>query len=115
MGYFHDTVPEYMTSGVAENVDIYLLAKCVELLNSIKETGVEPDYLQVYRLSYDAAENILTIRHEQEQPEYAKEVSFVLPPGVLPYEGKPYYMDEAFGKTVGEKQTERGKIYAPYV
>jgi len=83
-----------MTYGVAENVDIYLLAKCVEMLNSMKETGIEADYLQVYRLIYDAAENVLTIRHSQEQPEYAKEVSFVLPSGVLPYEGMLYYIDE---------------------
>lgn len=94
MGYFRDTVPEYMTSGVAENVDIYLLAKCVELLNSMKETGIEPDYLQVYRLSYDSVTNVLTIQHTQEEPDYSNESSFVLPPGVLPYEGKLYYMDE---------------------
>lgn len=95
MGYFYEPNNDiYMTSGIAENVDSYLLVKCIELLNCLKEKGVNPDYLQVYRVSYNKETNVLTIRHTQEQPDYENVVSFELPSGVLPYTGKIYYMDE---------------------
>ena len=94
MRYFYEPKETYMTSRVAENVDCYLLVKCIELLNCLKEKGVEPDYLQVYRFSYNKETNVLTIRHTQEQPDYENVVSFDLPSGVLLYTGKIYYMDE---------------------
>lgn len=94
MRYFYEPKETYMTSGVAENVDCYLLVKCIELLNCLKEKGVKPDYLQVYRFSYNKETNVLTIRHSQEQPDYVNEVSFEVPSDVLAYDGKIYYMDE---------------------
>lgn len=94
MGYFYEPNDIFMTSGIAEHVDSYLLVKCIELLNCLKEKGVNPDYLQVYRFSYNKETNVLTIRHTQEQPDYENEVSFELPSVVLPYTGKIYYMDE---------------------
>lgn len=94
MNYFYEPKETYMTSGIAENVDSYLLVKCIELLNCLKEKGVKPDYLQVYRLVYNDETKVLMIRHSQENPDYTNEVSFELPSDVLSYDGKIYYMDE---------------------
>lgn len=93
MRYFYEPVEEYMTSGVATNVHGYLLIKCIEMLAGMKAQGVEPDYLQVYRLSYSEQEKVLTIQHSQEEPDYENTVSFELPFGVKPYTGKLYYID----------------------
>ena len=65
----------------------------------MKEQYIEPDYLQVYHMSYNEEENILTIRHSQEEPDFEQEVSFVLPEGVEPYEGKVYYIDDVSHRT----------------
>lgn len=100
MKYFYNPVDEYLTKGVAENVHGYLLLKCIEMLACMKEKNIEPDYLQVYRLSYDEHEKLLTIRHSQEEPDYVNEVSFTLPFGVKPYEGKLYYIDDGDHRTI---------------
>lgn len=100
MRYFYDPVPEYMTKGVAENVHGYLLLKCLELLACMKEKNVEPDYLQVYQLSYNEQDKLLSIRHSQEEPDYMNEILFSLPFGVKPYEGKVYYIDDGTHRTM---------------
>ena len=94
MEYFYEPKETYMTRGIAENVDGYLLLKCIELLNGLKDKGIKPDYLQVYRFSYNQETNVLTVRHTQEQPDYENEMSFAVPDGITPYEGKIYCMDE---------------------
>ena len=99
MKYFHDNVNEYVTRGVAEKVDQYLLLKCIEMLVSMKEQNVEPDYLQVYSIRHDEQKNSLTIRHSQEEPDFEHEVTFELPFGVKPYEGKLYYIDDVDHRT----------------
>lgn len=100
MRYFYAHVPEYQTRGVAADVHPFILAKCVEMLSVLKSRGIEPDYLQVYRLTYNEKENILTIRHTQEQPDYENEISFMLPSGAKPYEGKLYYIDDGDHRTI---------------
>lgn len=100
MRYFYEPVQDYVTKGVAENIDGYLIMKCIEMLECMKESGVEPDYLQVYHLTYSEQEKLLTIRHSQEEPNYEKEVSFALPFGVKPYEGKIFYIDDGSHRTV---------------
>ena len=99
MAYFQDKVDEYITTGIEENVDQFILLKCIEMLVSMKEQSIEPDYLQVYHMSYNEEKNILTIRHSQEEPDFEHEVSFVLPEGVEPYEGKVYYIDDVSHRT----------------
>lgn len=99
MRYFYEPVEEYITSGVAANVHGCLLLKCIEMLAYMKEQGVEPDYLQVYHLSYSEQEKVLTIRHSQEEPDYEKVVSFELPFGIKPYTGKLYYIDDGDHRT----------------
>ena len=94
MRYFYEPVEEYITRGVAEHVHGYLLLKCIQMLACMKEKNIEPDYLQVYRLSYDEQEKRLSIRHSQEEPDYENTVSFELPFGVKPYVGKLYYIDD---------------------
>lgn len=93
MAYFQDKVDEYITTGIEENVDQFILLKCIEMLVNMKKQNIEPDYLQVYRMSYNEEENILTIRHSQEEPDFEHEVSFTLPEGIEPYEEKVYYID----------------------
>ena len=100
MRYFYEPVQEYMTKGVDENVDGYLILKCIELLACMKEKNVEPDYLQVYQLTYNERENLLMIRHSQEEPDYVNEVSLELPFGVKPYEGKLFYIDDESHRTM---------------
>ena len=99
MKYFYEPVEEYMTSGVVTNVHSYILVKCIEMLARMKEQGIEPDYLQVYRLSYSEQEKVLSIRHSQEEPDYENTVSFILPFGVKPYTGKLYYIDDGDHRT----------------
>lgn len=99
MKYFYEPVEEYITKGVAENVHGYIIMKCIEMLANMKEQGVEPDYLQVYRLSYDEQAKLLSVRHSQEEPGYKNEVSFGLPISVKPYEGKLYYIDDGDHRT----------------
>ena len=99
MRYFHDKVDEYVTRGVAEKVDQYILLKCIEMLASMKEQNVEPDYLQVYSIHHDEQENSLTIRHSQEQPDFEHEIAFELPLGIKPYVGKLYYIDDVDHRT----------------
>lgn len=99
MRYFYEPVPEYMTRGVAENVHGYLILQCIEMLASMKAQKIEPDYLQVYELSYDEQEKRFSIRHSQEQPDYENTVSFALPFGVKPYECKIYYIDDGDHRT----------------
>lgn len=100
MAYFYDPVPEYQTRGVAEEVHPFIVSKCIEMLVDLKKAIQEPDYLQVYRLTYSEQENLLRIVHTQEEPEYRNEISFVLPSGVEPYEGKLYYIDDGDHRTV---------------
>ena len=69
------------------------------MLARMKEQGIEPDYLQVYRLSYSEQEKVLSIRHSQEEPDYENTVSFELPFGVKPYTGKLYYIDDGDHRT----------------
>ena len=97
--YFKNKVDEYITAGVAENVDEYLLFRCIEMLECMKEKQIEPDYLQVYRMRYDEMEKILTIRHSQEEPDYENEISLRLPAGIKAYEGKIYYIDDIDHRT----------------
>ena len=99
MGYFQDKVDEYITTGIEENVDQFILLKCIEMLASMKAQNIEPDYLQVYRMSYNEEENILTICHSQEEPDFEHKVSFTLPEGIEPYEGKVYYIDDVSHRT----------------
>ena len=99
MRYFYEPVEEYMTSGVAANVHGYILVKCIEMLACMKEQGIEPDYLQVYYLSYSEQEKVLSIRHSQEEPDYENRVSLELPFGVKPYTGKLYYIDDGDHRT----------------
>ena len=99
MGYFQDKVDEYITTGIEENVDQFILLKCIEMLVEMKGQNIEPDYLQVYQMSYNEEENILTIQHFQEEPDFEHEVSFSLPEGVEPYEGKVYYIDDEDHRT----------------
>ena len=99
MRYFYEPVEEYMTRGVAENVHGYLLLQCIEMLEGMKKQNIEPDYLQVFRLSYDEQEKVLSIRHTQEAPDYEHTMSFKLPTGVKPYEGKLFYIDDCTHRT----------------
>lgn len=99
MRYFCDPVPIYQTRGVADDVDPFIITKCIELLERLKESISEPDYLQVYTLAYEPVTNALLIKHTQEVPEYSKEVSFILPAGVKPYEGKLYFIDDVTHRT----------------
>ena len=99
MGYFEDKVPAYVTSGVAENVNQFIVLKCIEMLVEMKKQNIEPDYLQVYQISYDEETNILTIRHFQEEPEFEHEVSFELPSGVKQFDGKCYFIDNGDHRT----------------
>lgn len=100
MAYFCDPVPVYQTRGVAEDIHPLIICKCMEMLIDLKKVIAEPDYLQVYRLTYSKQENILRIVHTQEQPDYRNEISLVLPNGVEPYEGKLYYIDDGDHRTV---------------
>ena len=99
MRYFYEPVQNYITQGVAENVHGYLLLKCIELLICMKDQNVEPDYLQVYQISYNEQDKLLSIRHSQEEPDYVNEVSFGLPFGVKSYTGKLYYIDDGDHRT----------------
>ena len=99
MGYFEDKVPAYVTSGVAENVNQFIVLKCIEMLVEMKKQNIELDYLQVYQISYDEETNILTIRHFQEEPEFEHETEFELPSGVKPFSGKCYLIDDGDHRT----------------
>jgi hypothetical protein len=68
--------------------------------NELKEQGIEPDYLQVYCLSYSEQEKVLSIRHSQEEPDYENMVSFELPSGAKSYIGKLYYVDDGDHRTM---------------
>lgn len=101
MAYFCDPdIPMYQTRGVAEDIHPFIVTKCLEMLDVLKKTIAEPDYLQVYRLTYMEQGNVLHVVHTQEEPDYRNEISFVLPNGVKPYEGKLYYIDDGDHRTV---------------
>ena len=100
MGYFSNPLPEYETRGVAEHVDPFIVLICVKMLSELKESGIEPDYLQVYRLSYNSETNLLTVRHTQEVPSYEKVSTTELPADVKPYEGKLFYIDDGEYRTI---------------
>ena len=104
MRYFYEPVEEYITRGVAEHVHGYLLLKCIQMLTCMKEKKIEPDYLQVYRLSYDEQEKRLSIQHSQEEPDYENTVSFeyevceVGSPLALDNESSSYYSYKNSGR-----------------
>lgn len=93
MRYFSNPLPEYETRGVAEHVDPFIVLLCVKMLAELIDSGIEPDYLQVYRISHNAQTNILTIRHSQEVPKYEKVSTTELPADVKPFDGKLFYID----------------------
>ena len=97
--YFYDPVPEYQTRGVAAEVHPVILIKCVDMLNVLKSKGIEPDYLQVFVLSFDVEKNVLRITHTQEQPDYCNEDSICLPSCIKPYNDKLYYIDDGNHRT----------------
>ena len=100
MGYFENTLPDYVTRGVAEHIDQFIIMLLVKMLADMKDSGVEPDYLQVYKLTYNSENNILSVHHSQEVPPYEKTLFMELPENVKAYEGKLYFIDDIQYKTI---------------
>lgn len=63
----------YITKGIANNVPLELQFFMWKLIEDLKETVGEVDYLQVFDVSViDEIENKVRIIHSQEIPEYKK-------------------------------------------
>lgn len=63
----------YITKGIANNVPLELQFFMWQLIEDLKETVEEVDYLQVFDISViDKIENKVRIIHSQEIPEYKK-------------------------------------------
>lgn len=63
----------YITKGIANNVPLELQIFMWQLIEDLKETVEEVDYLQVFDVSViDEIENKVRIIHSQEIPEYKK-------------------------------------------
>lgn len=101
MRYFYDpNVPWYMTRGIAADMCQLHQVKCIELLETLKISGVEPDYLQVFRFSYDGRVNVATIRHTQEQPEYEKVIQYEIGDDTKPFEDTVFIIDDGDHRTI---------------
>lgn len=94
-GYFiKNTVPVFKTCGVAEEVDSRILSKCYDLVSTLRDRGIKPDYLQVFEVGYDPSLLNLTIRQKQEVPLYEEERVFHLPGLDNPFVGKIWCIDD---------------------
>ena len=63
----------YITRGIASNVPLDLQIFMWQLIDDLKDTVEEVDYLQVFDISViDEIENKVRIIHSQEVPEYKK-------------------------------------------
>jgi hypothetical protein len=101
MRYFYDPdVPWYMTRGIATNLSRLHQEKCIELLECLIESGVEPDYLQVFRFSYDDESKVITIRHTQEQPGYEKVIKYEIGDDTEPFTDKVFIIDDGDHRTI---------------
>ncbi len=101
MRYFYDPdVPWYMTQGIDFNMDRIHQEQCIRSIEDLKLSGVEPDYLQVFKFSYDALTNMESVVHTQEEPDYQKIVQYSLPEGVRPFSDKVYVIDDVDHRTI---------------
>lgn len=96
--YYQKLIPDYVTRGVADQVDLLHLCRCVEALTQLKRKGVKADYLQVFRFSYDDKRKVTLLKHTQEQPDYENVIEYEIGAEVRPFEGKLYGIDD--GETV---------------
>ena len=76
----------YVTRGVNARIPLLTQILMWEMIDSLQE--VEPDYLQIFRLSEENGKQ--KVIHEQEQPEYKKE--YVLSE-IEPVNEKVYVID----------------------
>ena len=63
----------YLTRGVEEHIPLALQLMMWELIEEARKK-VELDYLQVFNISQDNNNGLTRITHEQEQPEYRREM-----------------------------------------
>ncbi len=94
--YFNNAnEPWYMTIGINEHMDLLHQSKLVGLIERLKGTGKNVDYLQVFRFSYDPEKCEMTVKHTQEQPDYEYEMRYIIDPDVTkPFEEKVYVIDD---------------------
>lgn len=68
-----DNGSRYITRGIANNVPLDLQIFMWQLIEDLKDTIEEVDYLQVFDISViDEIENKVRVIHSQEVPEYKK-------------------------------------------
>jgi hypothetical protein len=70
------------------------------MIEVLKQTGIEPDYLQVFRFSYDTETKLSTLKHSQEEPKYVLTTTCLLVENTKPFEGKIYIIDDETHRTV---------------
>lgn len=64
---------KYITRGIEENIPLELQ---IILWDMVSSMPIEKDYLQVFKLS--TKDNVLTIKHSQEIPQYEKTYQLVV-------------------------------------
>lgn len=69
-----DKSNRYMTKGIQEKISIEIQRFLWNCVDTLKEKGQELDYLQVFELTSERADDILfqKIEHRQEFPKYNK-------------------------------------------
>ena len=100
-GYFCDPDTKwYMTRGINEHMNPFHMLIIMRLIERLKASKVKPDYLQVFRFSYDGNTKKQKVKHTQEQPDYEYSTEYDLDAGVEPFSDKVYVIDDQTHITV---------------
>ena len=91
---------KYITCGIQAKVPQFIITMLwhyiIKHVERSADAGQDVDYLQVFKLSVNRADNTVTIKHTQEQPEYGTEYKIT----PLDSEAMPYDWNGVHGITI---------------